>query len=1108
MRKLLTLIIICFGIWNPPYSKASTQSPDSDDHLLELIEQANRELEQDPRMIESKRLMDGEMFMGCTGNGAQDSLKFFLKKLDNLNKFNSSPSSIADYSTNKTLYYHYARKASRYAQQLQLSHKELIKIYDKIEHLFIDFPKDTIASLCFNLEKTRLSTDRQLELGDYLSHELTKYINNSSDSKKALLRLFWPATYFFGRFNSAPYLLQQIAEGSLAEEDYKNTFYYVDRAIHWYRLFLRDYSGFHNRIRCDKIKDEAYNLEKTANGGNPGYANLSTKADMSDPAREARKSSMPFFSLGDTPDVVTAYYFRELALDYIAENNFDLGTYYLQRSIDAFNGAKEYLNQSDQSFLAHNYLVLSNAYEQMGDTDNAIKALTSGISTYPEKDPEKPVFETSHFLMLLNLANIYFDNDKKLSAYKTMQTADKLWNEEGELHFDFIPLIGITYSSKDQILGAITTQYLYACARRNISKGNYRDAELILNKIIEDLDKYNINDSNLRPIYLACLIDVLISQNDIEEAQLNLNTLLSSSKSNTPINVLVHANILAAKLDMKNGDESKALLKCNAALSLLKDYISSTLMLLSESEREKFYSKIEPDFNELISILTSPKVVNVSKSANLLTDISLISKGILLSSSNYLKYLVLSSNDKKLKKLYNRIKELRENDAVISSESSADNNSSSELTRLEFELLNHPIIKTSIANWSSFILPSMSQIQGILKDDEIAIDFIKFDTELESHSIVEPDQLYYAIVIDNKHTPVFVPISRGKDLSLELKNLSPAVCDIVWEPLKNYIGNSKTVYFSPVGVLHNLPLENLSNVLNSQNTKVLRISSLRELVADKSVSSKSKAILFGGINYNSGASEFNSLATDRSAKKRAFSSDEATRAGISPLQHTLGEVTGIKKSIDNSNKTISVIVKSADKASENYLRSLDNSDLNILHFATHGFYYEDISGHDSPRNIALSSTSPRLSAEDLAMNRTGLFLAGANANFKNLYLDPSDDGILTAREVSELYFPNLKLVVLSACKTGLGDINEDGVYGLQRGFKKAGAKTVLMSLWEVNDLATSMLVQEFYKSWLATGSQSEALKLAQDKVRKYKNESNDFSNPFFWAGFVLLDAES
>lgn len=1104
-NRIIALLTFCIGIGVASYSNAKAQSADSDDRLLELIEQANKELEQDPRMIESKRLMDGELFIGCDTEGAQDSLNFYIKKLEALKKFNSTASSKAEYNSNKNLYYYYAKKSSRYAQHLQLEQRELINIYGKIERLFGDYPKDTIASLCFNLEKARLSTDRHLELGDYLSYELTDFLNNSDDSKSALLNLFWPSAYFFGRFNAAPYLLQQIAQESLDKEDYKNTFYYVDRAINWYRMYLRDYSGYQNRIKCDEIKESAYDLEKAANGGNAGYAYLSTKADMSEQARTARNNSLSFFSLGETPDVVAAYFFRELALDYIADNNFDLGIYYLQRSIDAFNSNKEFLSNSDQSFFAHNFLVLSKAYHKIGDTDNAIKALNAGISTFPATNPDKPVFEMSQFCMLLDLANIYFDTDKKLSAYKTMQTVDRIWNEEGDVHFDFIPLIGISYSSRDQILGAFTTQYYYARARREISKGNYKDAIYILGNIIESLENSNLSESNLRPLYLSCLIDVLISQNMIIEAEQHIRTLLSSPKTKTPINVLVHANILQAKIELEKGNNADALKHCADALTLLNKYVSTTLMLLSESEREKFYSTIEPDFNDLISICTSPVFEKSSAAANLLTDISLVSKGILLSSSNYLKYLILTSNDKKLRKLYNRIKELRESDEVLSSESSAENNSSKELTKLEFELLNHPYIKSSISNWSSHILPPLSEIQAFLKDGEIAIDFIKYDTNIESHSIVEHDQLYYAIVIDNKHNPVFVPISRGKSLNLELTNLSNTVCDIVWTPLKEYIGNSKKVYFSPVGVLNNLPLENMSNVLDLQHTNITRISSLRELAYSKSLPSKSRAILFGGINYNTGASEFNSLATDRSLKKRAFSIEEATRAGISPLQHTLGEVTGIKQSLDNSNnRSITAVIKSADKATEHYLRSLDNSDLNILHFATHGFYYDDLSSNNSPKNLTISSR--KLSAEDLAMNRTGLFLAGANANFKNRFLDPKDDGILTAREVSELYFPNLDLVVLSACKTGLGDINEDGVYGLQRGFKKAGAKTVLMSLWEVNDLATSMLVQEFYKSWLITGSQSQALSNAQDKVRNYKKGNDDFSDPFFWAGFVLLDA--
>ena len=149
-----------------------------------------------------------------------------------------------------------------------------------------------------------------------------------------------------------------------------------------------------------------------------------------------------------------------------------------------------------------------------------------------------------------------------------------------------------------------------------------------------------------------------------------------------------------------------------------------------------------------------------------------------------------------------------------------------------------------------------------------------------------------------------------------------------------------------------------------------------------------------------------------------------------------------------------------------------------------------------------------------------------------------DDGILTAKEISSLDLRGLDLVVLSACQTGLGEITGDGVFGLQRGFKKAGANALIMSLWKVDDDATQMLMSRFYKNLIAGKSKYESLREAQRYVREFeqtietkettsghrpvtarereearKKEQKQttyktvkpYRDPKYWAAFILLD---
>jgi CHAT domain-containing protein len=99
---------------------------------------------------------------------------------------------------------------------------------------------------------------------------------------------------------------------------------------------------------------------------------------------------------------------------------------------------------------------------------------------------------------------------------------------------------------------------------------------------------------------------------------------------------------------------------------------------------------------------------------------------------------------------------------------------------------------------------------------------------------------------------------------------------------------------------------------------------------------------------------------------------------------------------------------------------------------------------------------------------------------------------------------DVDLVVLSACQTALGETNSDGVFGLQRGFKKAGARTLVMSLWKVDDEATQILMSDFYKQIASGKKLHEAFVSAQKHLRESQN--GKFSDPYYWAAFVMLDA--
>ena len=188
-----------------------------------------------------------------------------------------------------------------------------------------------------------------------------------------------------------------------------------------------------------------------------------------------------------------------------------------------------------------------------------------------------------------------------------------------------------------------------------------------------------------------------------------------------------------------------------------------------------------------------------------------------------------------------------------------------------------------------------------------------------------------------------------------------------------------------------------------------------------------------------------------------------------------------------------------ERGTEETFKELNKEHLSLIHIATHGFSFskEEIAKEKHP---LLFIDDQRDDLEN-PLNYSGLLLAGANYVLKgNRIPNDLEDGILTAREIAQVDLSEVDMVVLSACQTGLGEIREDGVFGIQRGFKKAGAQALLMSLWKIDDRATNMMMTHFYEYLMEGKTRHQAFILSQECLR---NEG--YSSPFYWASFVLLD---
>ena len=285
-----------------------------------------------------------------------------------------------------------------------------------------------------------------------------------------------------------------------------------------------------------------------------------------------------------------------------------------------------------------------------------------------------------------------------------------------------------------------------------------------------------------------------------------------------------------------------------------------------------------------------------------------------------------------------------------------------------------------------------------------------------------------------------------------------------------------------------------------------RVSSTREVINLGFKSDQgSEVVVYGGIKYDT---PLDSLAVDsyvpyqkeENTDIRALFDKRAAVQGIQYLPGTLNEANKISSLLNGSKKALyRTEVFTGNKGTESSFKNLSGKAKRIIHIATHGFYIEDNNSSPYSEETAIST---KIGMEDMAMLRSGLLFAGSDFAWRGDDLpDNIEDGILTAQEISSVDLSGLDLVVLSACETALGHINSEGVFGLQRAFKKAGAQSILMSLWKVDDKATEILMTEFYAQLMEGKSKSSSLEAAKQKLRNIP----EYSDPVYWAAFVLLD---
>lgn len=540
----------------------------------------------------------------------------------------------------------------------------------------------------------------------------------------------------------------------------------------------------------------------------------------------------------------------------------------------------------------------------------------------------------------------------------------------------------------------------------------------------------------------------------------------------------------------------------------------------SEDEKRDFLKRFKISIDWLNSSIFN-KTINNESLIGLGINNQLILKGLLLNASkdilSDLSKLNIATTNEKIDQ-YRALKKLKTT-KLSQNEISSLETIEEKLNQLESELikLHDAAYETSEHNFKKNWL----DLRNSLKPNELVIDFVSYQNRSAD---VLTDTLYYGAYLIHKdwEQPKVIELFKESELKTILKSKNPntlyatrgskanstattvGLYQLLWAPLEPYLENIETIYYSPSGLLNQIPFAALDTedkpILASQYNLV-QLSSTFSLTKERKTPKTDNTLFIGGINYEYKSSkpieELENTANSLSSLK-GVSGTRGMGSTWNYLPGTLTEIETIQQQFSEKNKTYTVL--SDKQATETAFKKLSGDSPTVIHIATHGFFFENPKKTNTDM-LKVNEQNIYTVAQDPLL-RSGLLFAGANYAWQhgaNPYKE--DDGVLTALEISNLDLNKTDVVILSACETGLGDIDgSEGVYGLQRAFKMAGVDTIIMSLWEVPDAETSEFMTLFYSYWLNGQSLRDAFRKTQLKMAEtYKN------TPEKWAAFVLLE---
>lgn len=651
----------------------------------------------------------------------------------------------------------------------------------------------------------------------------------------------------------------------------------------------------------------------------------------------------------------------------------------------------------------------------------------------------------------------------------------------------------------------IRSNYHYSnvvLARHLYEQGDLQAADSICNRILKAMPIDSVR--HLTPNY--CYYHVTNLLVGTEEDYYNSTYSIDDYSTKEGYNAYIDAIILLSKIRHKQGNIDGGRSYMLKAATLLTPFLCNKMTLLPADLKNQLWQHYR---NWLLGdLVLAAHSENDVQLAQAVYNALLLGKGLLLNTEVALVKHIMNSEDSVAKTNLAEYYKLKEEIEAtrITGKVMRMAELTSELFDITYQLMNN----VEFSNYMITQQITMNQVIDNLAEHETAIEFVDVKENC--------DTIYYAVAVTPKsYEPHIIRLCSTKDLcGIGVKDISNGnLYNIVWKPLEKLIGSSQTIFFSPAGILHSLPIEAAMETksqvsLNSRFT-VHRLSSTREIVLARDTVFKSQpnngnyGLIIGGLDFDA-SYDNNSIGNSVASSNDEFVS---IRGGLQlknilPLPATKKEIEAIKPHCYHVANIDSVVSLSNGTGTEGAFRHYSKYPVALLHIATHGFFLADsVYDHLDKKNYISILGKNYHDIEEKSLIRSGLLFAGVGQVLKTgKHVASNNDGIMTAMEISTLDLNGVDLAVLSACQTGLGNISDDGVLGLQRGFKKAGVHTILMSLWPVDDDATYLLMTKFYENLAKHQDLQQALAAAQT----YLKEKTKYHDPIYWAPFVLLDA--